>query len=410
METLKKIWKNYKWAKWIIGLFGGIEFSVLLMPLLIVSIFVLSFLAIGGAGSLNNDGVDEEYRNMLISIQSEFNEETNKLVPISYIFASDCVMRNNDYTEMDNIYIKTEDLYNFLNNDSLIGIDDVDLIYQNFNYTDYQIELWFSAYTLYSKLYIEQDIVSGLYYPLSEPYEITGGFEDSDYEAELGKAHKGVDFVATNNNWDVYSAYDGTIITSYDGCAPYGGSFGSSCGGGYGNYVVIEHEDPENNVFYTLYGHLAEVNVDTGDIIKQGQKIGLAGNSGSTTGRHLHFELRIGLNDKGHTVDPIPYFGDNEIIDIDKIKIMESAKIDPDDYKYVDYIVSHESGWDYKATNSESGAYGLCQALPPEKMASAGADYLTNPETQMKWCNSYALERYKSWENAYNWWIVNHWW
>lgn len=410
MQTLKKIWKNYKWAKWVMGLLGGVELSVLLVPLLIVAVFVLSFMAIGGTGSLNNTGVDEDYRNDLINVQSEFKEETDKLVPVSYIFASDCVMRNNDYTEMNKIYIKSEDLYKFYNNDTLIGIDDVDLIYEHFNYTKYETELWFSAYTLYSTLYVEQDIVSGLYYPLDEPYEITGGFEDSDYEAELGKAHKGVDFVATNNNWDVYAAYDGTAIISYSGCDPYSGSFGSNCGGGYGNYVVIEHKDPKNNTFYTLYGHLAEINIDIGDDVKQGEKIGLAGNSGSTTGRHLHFELRIGSNDKVHTVDPIPYFGGNEAINLDKIKIMESAKIVKDDYKYVDYIVSHESGWDYTATNASSGAYGLCQALPPEKMASAGKDYLTNPETQMKWCNSYALDRYGSWENAYNFWIINDWW
>ena len=48
-------------------------------------------------------------------------------------------------------------------------------------------------------------------------------------------------------------------------------------------------------------------------------------------------------------------------------------------------IVSHESGWNPSATNASSGAYGLVQALPGSKMASAGADWKTNPSTQIKW-------------------------
>src|SRR5205085_2363234 len=52
---------------------------------------------------------------------------------------------------------------------------------------------------------------------------------------------------------------------------------------------------------------------------------------------------------------------------------MALAGIAPGDYNYVDYIVSHESGWRPNATNS-SGSWGLCQATPGSKMASAGAD------------------------------------
>ena len=48
-------------------------------------------------------------------------------------------------------------------------------------------------------------------------------------------------------------------------------------------------------------------------------------------------------------------------------------------------IVEHESGWNVTATNSSSGAYGLVQALPGSKMASAGSDWKTNPKTQIKW-------------------------
>lgn len=90
---------------------------------------------------------------------------------------------------------------------------------------------------------------------------------------------------------------------------------------------------------------------------------------------------------------------------------MAAAGIAEADYGYVDYIISHESGWGPTKSNySGSGAYGLCQALPATKMASAGADYMTNPITQLKWCNGYAVGRYGSWAAAYNFWITSHWW
>jgi cell wall-associated NlpC family hydrolase len=52
-------------------------------------------------------------------------------------------------------------------------------------------------------------------------------------------------------------------------------------------------------------------------------------------------------------------------------------------------IIQNESGWDPRATNPSSGAYGLPQALPGNKMASAGADWATNPTTQLRWMKSY---------------------
>ncbi len=90
---------------------------------------------------------------------------------------------------------------------------------------------------------------------------------------------------------------------------------------------------------------------------------------------------------------------------------MAAAGIAESDYGYADYIVSHESGWaPTKYNYAGSGAYGLCQALPASKMASAGGDYMTNPITQLRWCNGYAIGRYGSWAAAYNFWITNRWW
>lgn len=74
------------------------------------------------------------------------------------------------------------------------------------------------------------------------------------------------------------------------------------------------------------------------------------------------------------------------------------------------FIFMKESGCNPQSRNRSSGAYGVCQALPASKMVSAGSDYLTNPVTQMKWCQSYALGRYGSWANAVAFWNRNHWW
>lgn len=94
----------------------------------------------------------------------------------------------------------------------------------------------------------------------------------------------------------------------------------------------------------------------------------------------------------------------------DKQQLMQQAGIPESDWNAVDYIVSHESSWRFQAKNASSGAYGLCQALPASKMASAGADYMTNPVTQLRWCHDYASNRYTGWWSAFAFWQANRWW
>ncbi len=100
---------------------------------------------------------------------------------------------------------------------------------------------------------------------------------------------------------------------------------------------------------------------------------------------------------------------------------MAAAGISPDDYGYVEYIVGHEGGWcpvrwqgDHGCSDHGSvpsvGGYGLVQATPGAKMASAGADWLTNPITQLRWATGYAVGRYGSWSGAYNHWLSRHNW
>ena len=100
---------------------------------------------------------------------------------------------------------------------------------------------------------------------------------------------------------------------------------------------------------------------------------------------------------------------------------MAAAGISPEDYGYVEYIVTREGGWcpvrwqgDAGCVNHgaapASGGYGLVQATPGSKMASAGADWLTNPITQLRWATGYAVGRYGSWGGAYNHWVSHHNW
>ena len=112
------------------------------------------------------------------------------------------------------------------------------------------------------------------------------------------------------------------------------------------------------------------------------------------------------VGDGGTAQAPAPAFNPSG----SKADWMRAAGIGDADFGYVDYIISHESGWDYHAVNRSSGAYGLPQSLPAGKLASAGADWRDNPVTQLRWANNYAVGRYGSWEAAYHYWTVNHWW
>ena len=87
---------------------------------------------------------------------------------------------------------------------------------------------------------------------------------------------------------------------------------------------------------------------------------------------------------------------------------MRRAGIPASWFDALNFIVSHESGWRVNATNPSSGAYGLPQALPGSKMASAGSDWRTNPVTQLKWMKGY-VSRYGGGPGAAAFWKSHHW-
>lgn len=94
--------------------------------------------------------------------------------------------------------------------------------------------------------------------------------------------HNGVDLAGVPVGTPIMAAADGVVII-----AKMGGY-----NGGYGNYVVISHP----NGTQTLYGHLNSVAVSRGNQVKKGEVIGGLGNTGHSTGPHLHFEVRGAVN------------------------------------------------------------------------------------------------------------------
>ncbi|MFD7993557.1 aggregation-promoting factor C-terminal-like domain-containing protein [Streptomyces mexicanus] len=92
-----------------------------------------------------------------------------------------------------------------------------------------------------------------------------------------------------------------------------------------------------------------------------------------------------------------------------QIQAMARQMVPAGQFQCFSNIVNHESSWNYQAVNASSGAYGLFQALPAGKYASAGADWRTNPATQIKWGLNYMNSRYGSPCQAWSFWAANHW-
>ncbi|MBQ0024354.1 MAG: peptidoglycan DD-metalloendopeptidase family protein [Bacteroidales bacterium] len=107
----------------------------------------------------------------------------------------------------------------------------------------------------------------------------------SKYKMRRSRAHNGVDLPLHVGD---------TIKAAFDGIVRFTGS--SRQTGGYGNLIIIRHP----NGLETYYGHLSKVFVEPNETVKAGEIIGLGGNTGRSTGPHLHFETRY----HGQSFDP----------------------------------------------------------------------------------------------------------
>ncbi|MFJ4617254.1 M23 family metallopeptidase [Streptomyces sp. NPDC088812] len=105
--------------------------------------------------------------------------------------------------------------------------------------------------------------------------------------------HSGQDF-AVPSGTKVVAAHGGTVVKA--------GGNGAGDGPAYGNAIVIKH----GNGTYSQYAHLSRIEVKVGQIVKTGQRIALSGNTGNSSGPHLHFEIRTTPN-YGSAVDPVAF-------------------------------------------------------------------------------------------------------
>jgi hypothetical protein len=78
-------------------------------------------------------------------------------------------------------------------------------------------------------------------------------------------------------------------------------------------------------------------------------------------------------------------------------------------FQYLANIINAESGWNPTAEEKHTGAYGLGQALPASKMASFGADYRSNPVTQLRWLMAYIQGRYVTPQSAWLFHLIHGW-
>lgn len=114
----------------------------------------------------------------------------------------------------------------------------------------------------------------------------------SPYGPRKGSFHYGID-IGNRRGTPVVAAANGVVVKVVNYCRE-GVSY---CGGYYGNYIVVEHP----NGTKTRYAHLQTVNVSVGQTVSQGEKIAGLGNTGRSTGPHLHFEV---INSNGSTMRP----------------------------------------------------------------------------------------------------------
>lgn len=183
--------------------------------------------------------------------------------------------------------------------------------------------------------------------------------------------HKAIDIGnGQEGKTNIIASASGIVISINTGCI----AGDNSCGGQLGNYVKIKHNDGT----ITRYGHMYSVNVNEGDSVVQGQVIGKMGNTGNSTGPHLDFQILV----NGEAVDPLNYVSPSNprkkcyssIINGDtnqQTVCLSLLNYGPNySINAITGIMANiqaESGFNPRAINSSSGAYGLVQWLGGRK-------------------------------------------
>lgn len=139
----------------------------------------------------------------------------------------------------------------------------------------------------------------GMRWPLAPNFKyITTYF---GYDAWRAGMHRGIDVGnAGIAGAPIYAAQSGKVISVINYCSHnYGKNWSCGCGGGYGNYIIVDH----GGGLSTVYAHCQAIYVSAGDYVSKGDTIGAVGTTGWSTGYHLHFEVR----ENGVAVNPFNY-------------------------------------------------------------------------------------------------------
>ena len=122
--------------------------------------------------------------------------------------------------------------------------------------------------------------------------------------------NKGVDISGEKGVTNVIASQGGLVVSIIDNNGGSCTSGDSSCGNGYGNYLIIQQTDGN----FALYGYMDtnSIKVQKGDYVTQGQVIGLVGDTGNASVPSLHYEIRKGTNDTSSAVNPLNYINSND--------------------------------------------------------------------------------------------------
>ena len=260
--------------------------------------------------SYDNDIPSDEYeklQNLYTTISDylylfdSYKEEIVSLDKRNYLVITNQILRRMDGLSKDNKYDEIlNNTYNEEKSNNVSETDHMDLKYQIYNLATYCTYFNLTENDAYWwPIGSKEETAPNIYGGDPTSTRITSYFGPRAIQGTASN-HGAIDIGASCNNNVVIAAKEGKVINMNDSCSN-DGYYKNKCGGGLGNYVAIEHNDGT----ITRYGHMypKTVTVKEGDTVAQGQKLGMVGNSGSSTGCHLHFEVRVN-NEK---VDPLEY-------------------------------------------------------------------------------------------------------
>ena len=194
-----------------------------------------------------------------------------------------------------------------------------------------------------------------------------------------GTQHNGID-ISANGGTEVRAVADGVVESIYNGCT-HVSVIGDSCGSSWGNYVLVKHII-NGTTYYSRYAHLTNnsITVTVGERVAVGQKVGLSGSSGSSSGYHLHLELYQGSRTAAKACQSFQYYVNNPSM-IDGVSF--SSHIPTSSVYYGDWVAENceYSNGKYYYTHPDPGYLSQCGELLP----SYGQVTITNA------CNPHPL-------------------